>query len=402
MASATLTEPAYSGAFVSEGFGIAPPVAIYSDELGGLRLAAKDVFALAGQRIGAGNPAWLAGQQPASGSALAIELLLGAGAAWVGKTVTDELAFSLMGINRHYGTPVNPASPLRLPGGSSSGSAVAVAAGHADIALGTDCGGSCRLPASYCGIWGIRPTQGVIAKNGCFALAHSFDTVGWFAADGASLGAVFKVLAQQEIPSKHAAVLHISDDALAGCSPAVNRAFEAALADLAARFDKRHVPSGRLPLPPWAQAHRVLQSAEIWQQHGAWVTAHGDSLGSDVRRRFDNAAAVTRQDVSSQQIVRIQAMTTLTALLPGLHDFLLLPTAPDIAPLCDASDATLDHHRINAQHLLCIAGLAGLPQVSMPWIQIDGAPVGLSLIGCRGNDAGLIAAAQAVHATLAG
>ncbi len=102
----------------------------------------------------------------------------------VGKAITDELTYSLNGENIHYGTPVNPKAPGRIPGGSSSGSAVAVAGELADFALGTDCGGSVRAPASFCGIYGMRPSHGRISTAGVFRLAPRFDTVGWFARDG--------------------------------------------------------------------------------------------------------------------------------------------------------------------------------------------------------------------------
>ena len=151
--------------------------------LRGLTFAVKDVFDIAGHRTGNGNPVWLETHPPATRTASAVERVLAAGASMVGKTHTDELAYSLNGENVHYGTPINPRSPGRIPGGSSSGSAVAVAGSLVDFALGSDCGGSVRLPASYCGIYGIRTTHGLVPADGVVDLAKSFDTVGWFARD---------------------------------------------------------------------------------------------------------------------------------------------------------------------------------------------------------------------------
>eukprot|EP00752_Nemacystus_decipiens_P019502 g17558.t1 len=141
----------------------------------------KDLFDVAGLRTGNGSPTWLAAAEPATADAPVVATLLDAGARFVGKTLTDEMAWSLNGENAHYGTPVNVAAPGRIPGGSSAGSAAAVAGGLVDFALGSDTGGSVRAPASYCGIWGLRPTHGRIALDGAMALAPSFDTAGWFA-----------------------------------------------------------------------------------------------------------------------------------------------------------------------------------------------------------------------------
>src|SRR5262245_20127130 len=153
--------------------------------LAGLTFAAKDLFDIAGSRVCAGNPDWLRTHAPAEKTAPAVQILLGAGATLVGKTLTDELAFSMSGENIHYGTPLNPAAPDRIPGGSSSGSASATASKLVDFALGTDTSGSIRVPASYCGLFSMRPTHGRISCQGVVPLAPSFDTIGWFARDAA-------------------------------------------------------------------------------------------------------------------------------------------------------------------------------------------------------------------------
>ena len=161
-----------------------PPAAARGDgALAGRRFAVKDVFEVAGRVACFGNPTWLATHAPAAATAPALRALMGAGAHLAGYTVTDELAFSLTGVNAFYGTPVNPASPGRVPGGSSSGSASAVAGGLCDFALGTDTGGSVRVPASHCGVFGFRPSHGAIPLTGVLPFAPRFDTVGWFARD---------------------------------------------------------------------------------------------------------------------------------------------------------------------------------------------------------------------------
>ena len=179
--------------------------------LAGLTFAAKDVFDIAGSRTGFGNPAWLESHPPATSTAPAVQLLLDAGADMVGKTVTDEITYSLSGQNAHYGTPLNSAAPGRIPGGSSSGSASAVAGGLVDFALGTDCGGSVRLPASYCGILGIRPSHGRISLEGVAPFTWSFDVAGWFARDADVFAKVGDVLLDEQFPAIPARLLYPQD-----------------------------------------------------------------------------------------------------------------------------------------------------------------------------------------------
>ncbi|RTZ41734.1 amidase [Candidimonas sp. SYP-B2681] len=390
-----LMQPGLQGAFVKDGFARGPSVPRTSTQLEGMRLAVKDVFDVEGLRTGAGNPVWWQAQHEAGTSAFAVSALLAAGAEWLGKTVTDELAFSLTGANVHYGTPVNPADACRIPGGSSSGSAVAIAAGHADIGLATDCGGSARLPASYCGVWGIRPTHGYAGKSG-FPLAPSFDTVGWFTRSGEALMDVLRVLIPDSAVCEPRAWL-VPDDALAICDPAVKAAMANLLESL--KLSLKPVPSGSLPLGEWADAYRVLAGAEIWGEHGSWVTESGDHLAADVRARFIAASELSVAEVDRGQIIRRAATQTLDTLLSD-NAVILMPTAPGPAPLCTAAPETLLAERQRVQKLLSGAGLAGLPQVSFPWITVNGAPVGLSVIGARGSDAAVVHAAMLLDQAL--
>ncbi|MFC0401604.1 amidase [Paraburkholderia rhizosphaerae] len=418
----TLLEPGLNGAFVRDGFGALPAevatevaaevaartaahsVAPTTSQLTlvGQRLAVKDVFDVKGLRAGDGNPTWAAQQPLATSTAFAVQTLLEHGAQWVGKTVTDELTYSLAGVNVHYGTPSNPASPQRIPGGSSSGSAVAVAAGHADIGLGTDCGGSIRLPASYCGIWGIRPTHGRIATNGCFTLAHSFDTVGWFARDGALLTDVFNALAHSEtrtLPER--VMVCLPDDLVTLLHIEVRTAFASVFDTLSERFDTSLLTSASLAPETWAQSFRVLQAAEIAQQYGAWALQHLDSFGADIRARMQAAVTINSKQVHAAQRVRSDAIRALAHVFDESDTYIVMPTLPWIAPLIGASGVEVDEARVRSQQMLCIAGLAGLPQVNLPWTSFDGAPLGLSVIGARGDDEGVLAVARAVHDALA-
>jgi amidase len=403
--------PGLHGAFMRDGFGASVSVGLAqsglspisgSGPLSACRLAVKDVYDVVGMRASAGSPAWLAEQAVATASAVAVRILLDAGAEWIGKTVTDELTYSLAGINAHHGTPQNPAAPARLAGGSSSGSVVAVAAGHADIALGTDCGGSVRLPASYCGIWGMRPTHGRIATNGCFTLAHSFDTVGWFARTGALLTTVFEQLAGSSVlPGSAAAQLMVADDTLPLLDAPIRAAFEDAIAGkLSMHQSIQHIAAGVLPLLEWAAAFRTLQAAEVWQQHGQWIRTTQPALGPDIAQRFEAASQIVPAQTAAAQRQRVQAAATMARVFDS-GALLIMPTVPTIAPLLDASLSEVNDARARSQQLLCVAGMAGLPQVSFPWTTVEGAPVGLSVIGPRGSDEAVLYSAMQLEALLA-
>jgi len=393
-----LLQPGLGGAFVREGFGITPMSSPTGSALDGLRMGVKDVFLVQGLRMGGGTPAWGAQQPIASQSAPAVRLCLEEGAHWVGKTVTDELAFSLAGINSHYGMPHNVAAPGRLPGGSSSGSAAAVAAGDVDFALGTDAGGSCRLPASYCGVWGIRTTQGRLPGAG-FELAPSFDTVGWFARCGSDMARVYAVIAGEVVPvAEPNSPLLLLEDALPVCDVQVRNELISDMQGLG--LGSQWLPAGELPLAHWAHAHRVLAGAEIWSIHGDWVTANWDALGADARTRFNFAAQAAQADLAALQAVRDAATRLMVKLFADSGAFVLLPTVPAPAPWQDAAPDELQHQREMAQQLLCIAGLAGLPQVSFPWRNVLGAPVGLSIVGPPAADAEVLAAAIHVQRLL--
>ena len=167
--------------------------------LNGLSVGVKDSFDIAGHVTGAGCPEWATSQGLAAKTAPVVQTLLDTGANIVGKTQMDELAYSLMGVNIRYGTPVNSAAPDRVPGGSSSGSAVSVAAGLVDIGLGSDTGGSVRLPASFCGIYGWRPTHGLLSGENLVPLAPSYDTPAFFTRDLKTMATVASVFQTAQV-----------------------------------------------------------------------------------------------------------------------------------------------------------------------------------------------------------
>lgn len=360
--------------------------------LEGHTFVAKDIFDIAGHVTGCGNPDWARTHPPATANAAAVDAFLGAGANLVAKTHTDELAYSLIGANAHYGTPVNTAAPDRVPGGSSSGSAAAVAAGLADLGLGSDTGGSVRLPASFCGLFGLRTTHGRVPLDGAMALAPSFDTVGWFARDPATMEAAALACGCGPTGWRPRRLL-LAVDAWAKADAEVVDALAPALARLEARFGAavpvRLAPEG---LETWRETFRVCQAAEVWQVHGAWVEATTPRFGPGVEGRFLAASSITEAAWSAARDQREAVRRRLDRLM-GTDGLLILPTAPGPAPLRDAAEPELDAYRGRALELLCPAGLAGLPQLSVPGAHAGGGPVGLGLVGPAGRDGDLLAVA---------
>jgi len=393
-------------ATISDSPYIDPAVVIPGSRTGPLQgktFAVKDLFDVAGYRTGFGNPLWLETHPVASSTAPAVQALLDAGATLRGRTHMDELAYSLNGENMHYGTPRNPAAPGRIPGGSSSGSASACAAGDVDIGLGSDTGGSVRVPASFCGLFGLRPTHGRIALEHARPLAPSFDTVGFFTRNAPLLKAVGGVLLDPASrgPDKLNRWL-VGRDAFAlaqdDTSPAIYKT-------LSPQFDRVCEVLGSKPveldvaaglqgglgeLTAWFDVFRVCQAGEIWEAHGQWISQHQPSFGPGIKERFDMASRITPEERQASSAKR-QAIREHLLQLLGPDSLLTIPTAPGPAPLINTPAAALDVYRRSMISLTCIAGLAGLPQVSVPLTSVEGGlPVGLSLIGPPGSDEALL------------
>lgn len=362
--------------------------------LAGLTFGVKDLFDVAGLPTGAGSPDWRATHPVPTTTAPAVQALLDAGARLVGKTRTDELAWSLTGENHHYGTPRNAAASGRIPGGSSSGSASATAAGLVDVALGSDTGGSVRLPASFCGLYGLRTSHGRIPLAGAVPLAPSYDTVGWFARDPGLLARVGAVLlgdGPAPVPIRH---LVIARDLFALVGTAVTEALRPALERIAAMLGPATaitVADGALP--DWRETFRIVQSAEAWSVHGAWIERVRPMLGPGVRERFAAAAALDPAAVAAARASRTAIATRMRRLVPP-GTAMLAPVAAGIAPRRDSPAAELDAMRATALTLLCPAGHAGLPEIALPVATLEGCPLGLGIIGAAGADEALLALAE--------
>jgi amidase len=361
-----------------------------SGPLAGLTCAVKDLYDIAGSRTGGGSPDWLAAQQPAAAHAAAVKKLLDAGATIIGKTICDEFFYSVSGANAHYGTPANSRAPKRLPGGSSSGSAAATAAGVCDLALGSDTGGSIRIPASFCGIYGIRPTHGRVDLSGAMAMAPSFDVAGWFANGPGLFRRVGPVLLDGARVAAPIERLIFADDAFAQADAEVVALLKAALQRASPALPSpRHARVAPEGFDSWREAFRVIQGFEVWQHYGDFVTRARPQLGPGIKERMAFAATVKEADAAAARRVHHQARTHLRAQLPP-GAILALPTAPCIAPLIATPAEALESFRVRVMRLTCIAGLSGLPQVSIPVGTVSGCPVGLSFIGWAGGDEALL------------
>ena len=381
------------GAFCRENHAALPGSG--SGPLTGLTFAAKDVFDIAGIRTGFGNPTWLSTHPPAETTAPAVQRLLDAGANMVGKTLTDELTYSLNGQNAHYGTPVNTAAPGRIPGGSSSGSASAVAGGLVDFALGTDCGGSVRLPASYCGILGIRPSHGRVSLKGVAPFTWSFDVAGWFSSDAEVFARVGEVLLDDEAELPPPIRMLFASDAFdlvdTEVADALGPSVELAYRTIGARQDVTVSPDG---LFGWFETFRISQAWEIWSNHRDWIETSHPEFGPGIRDRVKWASQVTEAEMEMARARQAVIVERIRGLFSE-GDVLCLPTSPRVAPLIDTPQGELeDRIRAQAMSLLCIAGLAGLPQVSLPLATLDGLPLGFSLVGSWGYDRQLLALAR--------
>jgi amidase len=357
-----------------------------SGPLAGMTFAVKDLIDVAGVPTGGGNPDWPRHYPTPAKHAWVVQRLLDAGASVIGKTVTDEVSLGILGENAHDGTPLNPAAPDRVPGGSSSGSASAVTAGLCDFALGTDSGGSVRVPASFCGLFGIRPTHGRMDFSGITVQSPSADTCGWFARDAVTFAKIGQVLFGGDLPAALPIRLLVATDAFGFADDDVQQALAPMVERLAALIGAREdvilAPQG---LSVWQRAQRVLQSSESWKTFEPWLDTCNPRLAFGVARNLVQGSMLTDAERGAAALMRIEARARVSHLLPA-GTILCLPTTPFPAPLKGLPNSVLGPLRDRISCLTSHGGLTGVPQVSVPGATAGGAPVGLSIIAARGAD----------------
>lgn len=365
--------------------------------LSGLTVAVKDMYDIAGERVGGGSPAWLASQKPATAHSVVVEQILQAGGTIVGKTICDEFFYSVTGENHHYGTPLNPRAPGRIPGGSSSGSASACSSGACDLAIGSDTGGSVRVPAALCGVYGIRVTHGRMDLRGAISMAPSFDAGGWFAASPGVFALAGKALLddwqEQDVEGCQFAKVRDAFDIVDPKIAALCNLYLATLGDLDPPISQVTVAGERID--DWREALRVVQAYEVWKTFGYFITNSTPNLGPGVAERMRFAASVTDSQASGCRSVLGEVTERMEQVTAG-RTLLVLPTCPSIAPSTGSSAEELDEYRSRIMRLICFCSISGLPQVTVPIGTVDGVPVGLSLIGWRNGDEVVLKLAQAL------
>ena len=362
--------------------------------LSGLTFAAKDLFDVAGFHTGGGNPDWGRNVPLPDKHSWAVQTLLDSGANLIGKTITDEVSLGILGENAFYGTPLNSAAPDRVPGGSSSGSAAAVAAGLCDTAIGTDTGGSVRVPASFCGLFGIRPTHGRIDPSGMAPQAPGSDTTGWFARDAETFARVSAAMLGEPCEPAIPTRLIIATDAFGFADEGVREALKPLVARLAEQVDDVRedimAPQG---LSVWGRAQRTLQPAEAWETFKDWINRDNPRVSFNVARGLIAGSTISAADLNWAALMRREACARLDYLLrPGT--VLVQPTTPFPAPLRGLPLDELNTVRDQIMCLCAYGGLTGVATITIPGAKVNGAPVGLSIIGAHGSDAMLIGLAR--------
>jgi amidase len=399
-----------SRAFI-EALGMGPTG---SGPLDGLQFAVKDLIDIAGHRTGCGNPDWRDSHPPAVTNAVCVDLLLGAGAECIGKTVTDEMAFGLLGENAFYGTPLNARAPERVPGGSSAGSASAVACGLCDFALGTDTGGSVRVPAANCGLFGFRPSHGVVSVAGVNPFAPTFDTVGVLARSAEVLSATAGVLLGWEQPAavEVTEILFLKEafqnadsvvaEALANSIEQVKRQFGANIREVSlAEFGGDVDGTG---LRGWYETFCTLQWAEIWSSLGSWIVEAHPRFGPLVAANFEQVRGLERTAIGTAVSRRETYARRLRSYLKW-STLLCTPTAPIVAPrkgTIAVGPRSASDYFVRTLSQTSLSGIGRLPEVTLPVAEVDGAPTGLSLLAASGNDAFVLEVARHVAQALAG
>ncbi|KAK2972493.1 hypothetical protein RJ640_017665 [Escallonia rubra] len=414
------------GAFM-EKFILQPSSSPQNLPLNGLTFAVKDIFDVNGYVTGFGNPDWARTHSAATLTAPAVLAVLRGGATCVGKTIMDEMAYSINGENKHYGTPTNPCAPDRVPGGSSSGSAVAVGAMLADFSLGTDTGGSVRVPASYCGIFGFRPSHGVIPTSGVIPMAQSFDTVGWFARDPVILNRVGQVLLQlPDVRPVRPTQVIIAEDCFKLLSipsdrvtrvlvNAVDKIFGGNIVNYSNIGDciTNGVPSLKYfmrkeaanqeyqveSLAALSNAMRLLQRFEFKNNHGKWVSTVKPDLGPGISERVWEALRTKEENIDICHLIKTELRAALTSLL-GDFGILAVPTVPGPPPKLQTEATALETFRFRAFSLLSIAGVSGFCQVSIPLGMYDDLPVAVSLLAKHGSDGFLLNVVETLSGAL--
>ncbi|WP_353948955.1 amidase [Sporolactobacillus sp. Y61] len=375
------------GAFIDPDMDLPPTGHGLLDDL---TFAVKDVFAVRGYKNSAGNPEWFAHAEKAEQHADVIDQLLGHGGRLTGRTVTDELMYSLKGDNIHFPPTINPRSPESFSGGSSSGSAVAAAARLVDFAMGTDTGGSVRIPSAYCGIYGMRPSHGLISMRHVIPLAPSFDTVGWMSDDKHVLTQVGETILPEQKINSYRNFFRLEDafQLLSGKDDL--KEYLNVMTKLNQKYKLQSIHLSKCwSFHDLTECFRILQGREAWESHGHWINKHHPKFGKDIANRFKMASEIQKDSEYYGMRQLKEKFTSAIRNLLGHDSLLIIPTTIGPAPERKSDFNTIESLRNETMKLTCIAGLSGLPQITVP-ISNSVKPLGLSFISGLNTDKQLL------------
>ncbi|GER43745.1 glutamyl-tRNA(Gln) amidotransferase subunit A [Striga asiatica] len=401
----------------------APPKAPHP--LTGLSFAVSDVFNIEGFVTGFGNPDWSRTHEAATHTCLAAAALVDGGATCVGKTVVDDMALGVTGESKHYGTPTNPVSPERIPGGASSGAAVAVAAKLVDFSLGIDTDGGVRLPAGYCGILGFRPSHGTVSLSGLIPVSGSLDTVGWFAKDPSILRRVGHVLLQVPYSAqRNPRNIVIADDCFQSSKFPADRITQVVIKSIEKLYGRqvlRHenlsdylklkVPSlsninvGQLngegkysPVVLLANAVQQLKRHEFRENHNEWINSVKPTLDPIISAQISVDLDLTDADKEKYYAIRSELRSAINALLKD-DGILVIPTSFDPPAKLGAKEISTEEYVIRASSLSSLASMSGCCQVVLPFGVHERCPISLSLLARHGGDRFLLDTLHSLYAS---
>ncbi|KAJ9159117.1 hypothetical protein P3X46_024643 [Hevea brasiliensis] len=403
------------GAFV-ERFQILPfpqpPPPAAKQSLSGLTFAIKDIFDVKGYVTGFGNPDWRRTHDVAEKMGMVVTALLKNGATCVGKTVMDELGMGITGENMHYGTPINPQMPSFVPGGSSSGSAVAVAAELVDFAVGTDTIGCIRIPAAFCGIFGFRPSHGTVSMIGTIPNSQSLDTIGWLARDPSVLHRVgYALLQLNNVETRRARRLIFADDLfqlskvpkhkseyviskaignLSGYQPPKHINLDQYIASNVPslkgfRGESTNLENGTSTLKALSSVMVSLQRCEFKTNHEEWVKSVKPKLAPDVSNHVVAAINTKQENVKTLYKIRTETQACVQSLLKD-DGMLVIPTVADPPFRLNAKKGYPAEAHDRALIPSSIASMSACCQVTVPLGKHDGCPISVSFISYHGAD----------------
>jgi len=356
----------------------------YKGNLLDMRFLCKDMCQIKGFKTSCGNPDFYKHTAEATENAPFLEKILNEGAILEGITICDEFFYSIIGENIHYGTPSNKNAPNCVPGGSSSGSAAALTQINYDFTIGTDTGGSVRVPASFCGIYGFRPTHGRINLNKVYPMSESFDTLGWFSNNKSNMLKVGKVFFDhfEEIPIEQKNIL-IPIDIINNLDENIKSQFYDYCENKFKNLKK--VQLSKYNKSELAECFRVIQGYEIKLSMLPWIQKYNPKISTEINSRFEVTKNITVNMYNESINLRKEFVSELDKNLSE-EALIIFPTTPFSAPVTGQSDDDLSELRKKVMEFTCIGGLSSRPQISIPKFKGSNGPIGLSILGNKNAD----------------